>query len=684
MTVSSGGTVTGTTVAVGGHMTALAGGETFSGTISGAGATETLSGGTASGATLGNLGKLSVASDGVAIDTTVVGSSGGVFVSDGGTASGTVLKNTGREFVLSGGLDFGITVKAGGLLVVSGGGTTMSSFVSGSDSVSAAELLSASGGPGGTASGTILSGLAVLGVFSGGTALDTIVNSVGVSTSGGLVVRSGGSTVGVTINSGGREAVLQSGTTVDATVNSGGLEFVSSGGTAISSLIFAGGTAIVSGRTATVIDTTVSGGMLIVRSGGLADPTTITAGGTEIVSGGGNDFGASISGGEQDVFGTASGATVFAGSQLVKSGGIASGTVLSSGTMQVVFSKGTARSTSVDGGAQLIVSSGGVAASASISGDSTSGTLVVLRGGTASGTVIVSGGVETVSSGGIDRLTTIGSGGTDLISSGGITSGLLISGGTAEIGVGAVVSGAITFVSSGSTLRFDSTTLPGNTISGLAPGGVVIDLAAVPFDSSSGTVHVASGGTNISLVIGENGSVFSLKLDPTVSYAADQFQLTSDGHGGSEVIVTDPPLGSSASMAIGPQDILYPGGTTRDASLSTLNTKGASQGGHHDDGLSSALAALGSSGFGGDLLFDETTSGGVGAHQHHGKGALHGWPNLGDLSGLLGEHHGKGASEILFRGDKGGDPAFGAISEDGKLHTWHDPGGPSTDYKVLR
>ena len=96
--------------------------------------------------------------------------------------------------------------------------------------------------------------------------------------------------------------------------------------------------------------------MLIVNSGGTADLTTIDDGGLEIVSAGGTDVGAKIAGasvgGEQDVFGLASGATIFTGSQVVEAGGTASGTVVSVPVFETFDA--------------LIVSSGGFADQATI------------------------------------------------------------------------------------------------------------------------------------------------------------------------------------------------------------------------------------------------------------------------------------------------------------------------------
>ena len=93
----------------------------------------------------------------------------------------------------------------------------------------------------------------------------------------------------------------------------------------------------------TAVDTTVSsGGILTILSGALSDPAIISSGGIEVVSAGGTDLGALISGGEQGVFGYASGATVLTGSQVVESGGTASSTTVSSGGTLDVLSGGTA------------------------------------------------------------------------------------------------------------------------------------------------------------------------------------------------------------------------------------------------------------------------------------------------------------------------------------------------------
>jgi hypothetical protein len=232
---------------------------------------------------------------------------------------------------------------------------------------------------------------------------------------------------------------------------------------------------------------------------------------------------------------------------------------------------------------------------------------------------------------------------------------------------------------------------------------VTIDLAGVPF-VSGGTAFVVSGTTSTTLQIVEGGTSATLKLDPTVSYAADTFKLVSDGRVGTDVIVTDPPLGSSvftllsvgdlgadavvtdpplaspASAAVSPRDLLYSGGTQADTPASAPYGNGALQGGQDIHAWSAALAALGIGDFSGDILFRENT-GGVGSNQPKGNGGLNGLQRIGDASGILGEHLGKGDSDLLFRGDK---PAVGAISGDENLHGSPDTGDSSTIHKMVR
>jgi autotransporter passenger strand-loop-strand repeat protein len=183
-----------------------------------------------------------------------------------------------------------------------------------------------------------------------------------------------------------------------------------------------------------------------VDSGGFASTTTLDAGGFEIVSAAGNDFGAQISsGGEQVIFGIAIGANVNSeGTQIVETGGLASSTTVNAGenltlrTVQTVEQGGTATDTSVSGGYSFqnvygtafhttlnfngtqFVFAGGTALAALVTGQSTE--QEIEEGGSGSDTVVESGGLEHTL--GTAFGTTINSGGTQLAE--GLDSGVII------------------------------------------------------------------------------------------------------------------------------------------------------------------------------------------------------------------------------------------------------------------
>ena len=106
--------------------------------------------------------------------------------------------------------------------------------------------------------------------------------------------------------------------------------------------------------------------------------------GTQIVSSGGTAAGVVISGGEQDVFGSAVGTIVTAGQQSVSRGGLASGTTLGVGGAQRVASGGTANGTTIEFGGTAVIQSGGTLGAATSSG----GALVLSAG------VLLNGGVS--------------------------------------------------------------------------------------------------------------------------------------------------------------------------------------------------------------------------------------------------------------------------------------------------
>ena len=79
------------------------------------------------------------------------------------------------------------------------------------------------------------------------------------------------------------------------------------------------------------------------------------SGGSEIVVSGGTDIGAWISGGTQFDYGFASGVTIFAGSQVVESGGVASTTTVIGGGAEIVSAGGSDVGAQISGGGTAYV-----------------------------------------------------------------------------------------------------------------------------------------------------------------------------------------------------------------------------------------------------------------------------------------------------------------------------------------
>jgi autotransporter passenger strand-loop-strand repeat protein len=286
-------------------------------------------------------------------------------VTSGQTVSGLTLNNGDLEYVLSGGTSSATTINSSGTEYVSSGGSDLGALISGGTQfdyglASGATVFAGSQvvESGGTASATTTSASGGLLVESGGLALATNVDSRTGSFNGGMSVYSGGTASGSIINSGGAEFVYSGGTESGAIINNGGFLQL---GTGISGSTLGAGTG--------VNITVSSGGSFVVLSGGLADPTTIYAGGSETVRAGGTDLGALISGGTQFDYGLASGATVFAGSQVVESGGSASSTVISGGT-EDVLSGGVTSNTTISGGTLELAIGGSAAGAITFAGPS--------------------------------------------------------------------------------------------------------------------------------------------------------------------------------------------------------------------------------------------------------------------------------------------------------------------------
>jgi autotransporter passenger strand-loop-strand repeat protein len=337
-TVSSGGVVSGVPGSSG---TAVAGGTL-----------DVLSGGSASNLAVFGGGTLNV-SGGSATFFGITGAT--VNVLSGGTAAHLLVFSSGTLNVLSGG-SAAFADMSGGTLNVLSGGTAAHLQVSGGATVNVLGTITSSvsvysGGienvsSGGVATGVPHSGTAVSGgtlnVLSGG-ALDHSTDFAGGTTE----VFAGGTAHNLTVSSGGTLNVLGT-LTGNITVSGGGILTVSSGGAASGVTVSSGGNEYVYGADAGA--TVNDGGHQYVLAGGIATGTAVNDPGIQIVSAGGTAIGATLSGGEQDVYGTAIATTVDSGGlQIVENGGIASGTTVNRGGTEYISSDGTAQDVTFGG-----------------------------------------------------------------------------------------------------------------------------------------------------------------------------------------------------------------------------------------------------------------------------------------------------------------------------------------------
>jgi autotransporter passenger strand-loop-strand repeat protein len=192
----------------------------------------------------------------------------------------------------------------------------------------------------------------------------------------------------------------------------------------------------------------------------------------------------------------------------------------------------------------VFVQSGGVATSMTVSGVAAAD--VVRSGGIASNTSLTSRGSEVVSAGGVTMSALVNTGGVEFVASGGLASAALISGGRLEIASGGSTgSGAVTFATSaGGTLQLDSSL----TFSGLVAGFAQPDLLYLKdFAFISGATSAAwtQSGTSGSLAVTNGSQTVDITL--LGHYATANFNVSSGTQGGT--VVTDPPLAAQTDPA---------------------------------------------------------------------------------------------------------------------------------------
>jgi autotransporter passenger strand-loop-strand repeat protein len=398
-------------------------------------------------------------------DDTIVASGGDVEVETGGLAVGTTVSSgatlsnfwLANDTVVEGlmtdaGTAFQTKVARGGIFLVlpagianvttvdSGGSMTVFGHASGTTLLGATVTVN-----GGSVSNTIVNG-GMLGLLLGGSSTSALVESGGkLDDLAGCIV-SGTKLIGT---DSGLSELLVSGIAKDTVIHSYGLEEVFTPGTASQTSMFMGGKLQDYG---TISDTTMSGGLLVVQGAGILNP------------------------------------------------GIANGTMVTGGDMQVK-SDGKASNTTVSNEGQLDVSGGG----------------------SASGVAIKSGGKV-------------------YVESGGLVSAATISGGKLVLESGAkVATGGISFAGGGTLLIAGTGTY--GPVAGFAVPDM-LDLAAVNFLPS--TIKQFNSKTDTLTV---TDGVHSVSIELLGHYTAGSFHLGAAAGGGT--LVTDPAAGATISSMIG-------------------------------------------------------------------------------------------------------------------------------------
>jgi autotransporter passenger strand-loop-strand repeat protein len=372
-------------------------------------------------------------------------------------------------------------------------------------------------------------------VTSGGVAIDAMVNSAGSQ-----FVFGGGKTYDTTVNLGGVQTVGAGGKAYSTGVNQGGLQVVSYGGETDFAIMDRGSqylkgasyfSELMNGGTETVAasgqayytkidanslqDVLANGyaeftdiwntGKQTVEAGALAEYTSVHSGGLEVVKAGGQaDYTTVALSGVQDIFGSTSHAAVY-GLQKVENGGTDQSADIFSGGAQEVFGGGTAIGAIVHQGGVQEVWQGHTALT-----DILSGGKEIVTGG-AYRTSIEDGGQLLIESGGIGNQTRIATGGDERVYGGGME-------------YDAIFKGA-------GMLDLDSASCVG-LIEGWQAGAKV-DLRDIGFGANTTFGYDSATGI-FSITDGQHSS--SLQL--WGQYAASDFSLSSDGHGGT--LITDP------------------------------------------------------------------------------------------------------------------------------------------------
>ncbi|KXV30870.1 hypothetical protein AD939_09510 [Gluconobacter oxydans] len=563
--VSSGGSTVSTTVLDGGSVDVLDGGVISATSISGAAGTEdqsqsvivrsggsavdttvfhdqfiVLNGASASGVVL-NDGGMTVQGTGSATNVTVNSQGNYAVYVDGGTMTNTVINNGGGMVEYS---DSGDTTGKGGssynTVVNSGGFDVVLSGKSVNETVNAGayEQVYAHG----VASGTTLSGG---NLYDAGSALGTTLSG------GTLTVEAGGVAVGTQNTSGW--SVVESGGVTSGAVISGRAAFqsVASGAVDSASTIANGAKEWLSG---TAVNDAVSGvGELHIASGATAANTTVSTHGHEYVSAGAVASGTTVSYQGMDyVDGTSQDATLSTNSlQIVNADGLADHATLSTGAVQ--YDNGISQNTVLNAGGTEIVGQYGMSFDTTINNG---GVEKINASGTGASETVNAGGVLDVLSNGKSYNASV-TGGTETVEAGGRSvSTNLISGSEVVSASGQAINTAV----SGGTL-LDAGLAEGTTITGgsmtVASGGF-----ASGTTETKGNITVQSGGYT-------SGSTVTRHAHETVSAGGTAVGTVLDQQG------MDYVYGASVSATVkgGSQQFISAGGTASETTVGSGSTQ---------------------------------------------------------------------------------------------------------------
>jgi len=178
------------------------------------------------------------------------------------------------------------------------------------------------------------------------------------------------------------------------------------------------------------------------------------------------------------------------------------------GGSQTLLKGGTASATVISSGAEVLVSSGAFDRHALVGA---SGQEIVLAGGQAIGATISGGGTELVSSGGGANGATISSGGTQTVLLGGSASGATVSEGGNEIVWGVAQN---TLVNSGGMLTVSSGGQANAMV--VQSGGSALVMSGAAFSGATivgGRLEISSGGVALSSTVTFVGNSGTLQLD---------------------------------------------------------------------------------------------------------------------------------------------------------------------------